>query len=66
MEGVIKKLFPEKGFGFIKSDDGGEFFFHRSGVSRPGRFDDLEEGQRVEFEEEKSDKGPRAVSVVGL
>jgi cold shock CspA family protein len=36
-------------------------FFHRSSVQ--GSFDQLNEGQRVNFEEEPSAKGPRAGNV---
>ncbi len=56
--GTIKRIVREKGFGFIRSDNGEEFFFHRSSIE--GDFDRLSEGQAVTFEEEPSPKGPRA------
>ena len=56
--GTIKRLVRDRGFGFIRDDGGQEWFFHRSSVS--GSFDQLNEGQRVSFEEEPSQKGPRA------
>lgn len=61
-EGKIKRLVPDRGFGFIRDmDSKQEFFFHRSSVERPDRFDNLEEGDAVEFEEVSGDgKGPRA------
>lgn len=62
MTGVIKRLVPEKGFGFVRDGAGLERFFHRSAVVDDG-FDDLREGQTVSFEDEKSDKGPRASHV---
>lgn len=62
MTGVIKRLVPEKGFGFVRDGGGLERFFHRSAVV-DDRFDDLREGQTVSFEDEKSDKGPRASHV---
>ena len=59
--GTIKRLVRDRGFGFIRDDGGHEWFFHRSAVQ--GSFDELKEGQRVSFDEEPSDKGPRAGSV---
>src|SRR5207248_10101664 len=60
-QGRIKRVVPDKGFGFIRDDRGQEFFFHRSSVE--GDFTRLAEGQQVAFEEEPSPKGPRAGSV---
>ena len=59
--GVIKRLVRDRGFGFIKDDGGQEWFFHRSSVQ--GNFDQLSEGQRVDFDEEPPTKGPRAGNV---
>jgi CspA family cold shock protein len=59
--GMIKRLVRDRGFGFIKDDGGQEWFFHRTSVS--GNFDDLNEGQRVSFDEEPSQKGPRAGNI---
>ncbi len=63
MNGVIKKLISDKGFGFI-SVEGQEkdLFFHNSalvGVS----FTDLHEGDAVTFDTEESPKGMNAVNV---
>lgn len=65
MNGVIKRIVRDKGFGFIRVEDGTEYFFHRSACGRGVSFETLSEGERVEFEEEsgKGDKGPRAGSV---
>jgi CspA family cold shock protein len=60
--GTIKRLVRDRGFGFIRDDNGQEWFFHRSAVT-DGSFDHLNEGQRVTFEEEPSAKGPRAGNV---
>jgi len=60
--GVIRRLVRDRGFGFIKSGDGQDLFFHRSelqGVT----FDSLKEGQSVEFEKGQSPKGPKAVKI---
>ena len=60
--GKIKKLVRDRGFGFISDTDGREVFFHQSALVGM-TFDSLQEGSGVEFDIEKSDKGPRAVNV---
>ncbi|MFA5393164.1 MAG: cold shock domain-containing protein [Candidatus Ratteibacteria bacterium] len=60
--GKIKKLVRDRGFGFIADTDGKEVFFHQTSLVET-TFDALNEEQSVEFEVEKSDKGPRAVNV---
>lgn len=60
--GKIKKLVRDRGFGFIADTDGNEVFFHQSSLA-DGSFTALSEDQAVEFEVEKSEKGPRAVNV---
>jgi CspA family cold shock protein len=64
--GKIKKLVQDKGFGFIQTDSGEDVFFHHSIVNDRG-FDNLTEGQQVEYTIEQSQapkgKGPRAASV---
>ena len=60
-QGTIKKLISEKGFGFIEGEQG-ELFFHHSSVQGTP-FDDLREGQKVEYTEGSGPKGPRAESV---
>jgi cold shock protein len=62
MQGTIKKVVRDRGFGFIHADDGREFFFHRSSLQRLN-FEDLREGDAVEFDVEQSEKGPRAANV---
>ena len=59
-QGTIKKL-TEKGFGFIQGDNG-ELFFHHSSVEGES-FDNLREGQTVEYSEGRGPKGPRAEKV---
>ena len=60
-QGTIKKIVTDKGFGFI-SGEKGDIFFHLSSVQGK-RFEELTEGEAVEYETEISQKGPRAVSV---
>ena len=60
--GKIKRLIWNRGFGFISAEDGTEVFFHRSALQGVD-FDSLKEGDSVEFDVEKGDRGPRAVNV---
>ncbi len=62
MQGTIKKINSERGFGFIRTDTGEDVFFHNSSVA-DGGFDRLREGQQVTFETEPSPRGPRAREV---
>ena len=63
MHGVIARLVPARGFGFIQAFDGTDYFFPRIAcVNAP--FDDLRVGQAVMFDEEASGKGPRAMNVI--
>jgi CspA family cold shock protein len=60
IKGTVKKVVPDRGFGFIAADDGKEYFFHRSSVDDTLNFDSLQGGETVTFEIEQSQKGPRA------
>ena len=48
-QGTIKRLVPDRGFGFIKSGEDADIFFHRSELQGTD-FAALREGQAVEFE----------------
>lgn len=61
MNGKVLRILKDKGFGFVRGDDGVERFFHRSAVATG--FDRLNEGTVVTFEDESSNKGPRATDV---
>ncbi len=63
MMGTVKKVIAERGFGFITTADGKDYFFHRSGLLPSLDFDKLIGGERVSFEIEPSPKGPRATQV---
>lgn len=63
MDGQIKKVFPDKGFGFIRALNGKqEYFFHRSAV-RGTLFESLNENDKVTFDVSDGQKGPRADNV---
>jgi cold shock protein len=62
MQGTIKRIVRDRGFGFIRSAEGQEVFFHRTSLQNLS-FDNLREGERVEFEVEEGEKGPRAAKV---
>jgi cold shock protein len=62
MQGTVKRVVRDRGFGFIRSAEGREIFFHRSSLQELN-FDTLKEGDAVEFEVENGPKGPRAVTV---
>ena len=62
MNGTIKRLVSDKGFGFVAAADGNEYFFHQSAVAGGG-FDQLREGQNVTFDTGQGPKGPRAENV---
>ncbi len=62
--GSVKWFNESKGFGFIAQDNGGDdVFVHFSSIQGSG-FRSLAEGQKVTFEIEKGDRGPKAVNVV--
>jgi CspA family cold shock protein len=62
VNGTIKKLVGEKGFGFIAAGDGMEYFFHQSACVQVA-FDQLREGQTVTFDVGQGPKGPRGENV---
>lgn len=58
---IISRLYPIEDYGFIKTADGREIYFHRNSVLAP--FDRLAVGQQVHFAEELGEKGPQASTV---
>ncbi len=66
MEGTIKKLITDKGFGFITVDgEEKDLFFHRNEL-KDVNYEDLKEGDRVSFEKTDSPKGPNATNVTRI
>ena len=60
MFGTIKRIVKDKGFGFIVPDDGSdEVFFHRSRLAPKAFFEDLREGDEVEFQVAAARRGRR-------
>jgi CspA family cold shock protein len=60
--GTVKWFNPEKGFGFIKRDQGSDVFVHHSAIVADG-FRSLDEGQKVEFTVVQAPKGLQAQNV---
>ena len=62
MVGTVKWFNAEKGFGFIEREGGDDVFVHFSAIQSQG-YKSLDEGQRVEFDLEKGQRGPQATNV---
>jgi CspA family cold shock protein len=60
--GTVKWFNDQKGYGFIKQEDGPDIFVHYSGIIGDG-FKTLKEGDQVTFDIEQGKKGPAAVNV---
>ena len=61
-KGKIKRLIRDRRYGFIEAEDESEIFFHETGLIDM-KFDSLEEGQQVQFDVEKGEKGLKAVNL---
>jgi len=64
-KGKVKWFNDSKGFGFITRDDGSDVFVHHASIQSNG-LKTLAEGDMVNFDVEKSQKGVRAINVVKL
>jgi CspA family cold shock protein len=65
LRGNVKWFDPEKGWGFIRLENGDEVFVHHSDIQGEG-FRSLRDGAEVELEVEQVDRGPRARNVIRL
>ena len=59
MKGDVKFYNDEKGFGFITAEDGKDVFVHSTALEGMS----ITEGDKVEFEVEQGEKGPKAVKI---
>lgn len=64
-EGIVKWFSDKKGYGFIEQEGEKDLFVHYTAISMSG-FKTLEEGDRVTFDIEESDRGPEAKNVTKL
>ncbi|MFM8540883.1 MAG: cold shock domain-containing protein [Nitrospira sp.] len=62
LQGVVCKLFPREGYGFILQEGGGEVYFHRNALHGL-TFEELTDGQEVLFNVEAGEQGPQATPV---
>ena len=61
-KGKVKWFSNQKGYGFITPESGNDVFVHFSAITGDG-YKTLEEGQEVEFDIQKDDKGEKAVNI---
>ena len=60
--GTVKWFDETKGYGFITGEDGSDIFVHYSSIQGSG-FKSIAEGDKVTYEVEQGDKGPKAINV---
>jgi cold shock protein len=60
MKGTVKFFNRMKGFGFIAGEDGKEYFVHETGLKEGVT---ISENDKVTFDVEEGDRGPKAVNV---
>ena len=66
LTGTVKWFNPDKGFGFISQNNGGEdVFVHFRAIVGEG-FKTLNEGQTVSYETERGQKGLQAANVMPM
>lgn len=62
MKGIVKWFNKQKGYGFIRDENGNDVFVHYSNILMDG-YKNLEEGQTVQFEIADNEKGIKAINV---
>jgi cold shock protein len=60
--GTVKWFDPNRGYGFIRPEQGEDVFVHISAVQASG-LPTLQDGQAVEFDIEQGRKGPQATNL---
>ena len=63
LRGTIARIVKDRGFCFIKDQQGKDYFCHMSAIVDGSSFDALRDGQAVTFEWKATEKGPRAENV---
>jgi CspA family cold shock protein len=63
LDGRVKWFDARKGYGFIEREGEEDVFVHYSSIQMEG-YKALEDGEEVEFEIVRSDRGPQAANVV--
>ena len=66
MNGEIKRLERDRGFGFIRPDGASEDVFFHTSALQGLVFDNLREGQTVEFEKQADERDPRKSRAVNV
>ena len=61
--GKVKHLEKSKGWGFIESEDGEDYFFNVSNI-RPGQ--NLNLGDNVKFDFRESQRGPSVINILKI
>jgi len=59
---IVDRLFMDDGYGFLKTEDDRDIYFHKNSVLNGG-FSKLKKGMVVRFVEEQGEKGAQATSV---
>lgn len=62
-KGKVKWFNNQKGYGFLVSEDGTEFFVHYSGINTTEKFKSLAEDENVVFDVIDTEKGRQAINV---
>jgi CspA family cold shock protein len=61
LKGIVKRWIRSAGYGFIEPEEGGEdILVHHSDI---GGLYELKEGQKVEFQVDKTRPRPRAINI---
>ena len=63
MDGFVKHMKDDKGYGFIRAEDGKDYFFLATSVTSQD-FDSMRPMEDVSFTPLQHERGPRAVGVI--
>lgn len=65
LEGTVKWFSKNKGYGFIETEDDGEYFVHWKSISQEG-YKTLEKDDKVKFDLLETDRGIQAINVIRI